>query len=336
LWTRQLSDLLDSGVPLLTALEVVENQTENRWMQGVSSDIRLQVKNGASLSEAMRTYPDVFSSVYTSLIRAGEVGGFIGQTLSRLSEFAEGEHELRSKVLSAMAYPLLIVIVGAGTVLFLMSFVVPKLAGMFADMGQNLPLITRILAQVSAICTSYGWVGLLLAVGSVAAFRMGKGWERGRFYFDRMLVRLPVWGTVVKKVAIARLARTLGMLLSGNVPILEALRVVSGTLNHPVLQDQLRCATQSVQEGKGLAESLKGAPDFPPFICNMIAIGEEGNSLEKSLHKVAATYERDSDRAIKLMTSLLEPLMILGVGSIIGIIVVAMLLPIFQIHTFVH
>jgi len=334
LFTRQLSDLLESGVPLMKALRVVEDQTENKKLSQIIREIRAQVKDGKSLSDGMKSYPDVFSNVYTSLIRAGEVGGILGSTLSRLSEFAEGEDELRSKVIAAMAYPALISIVGVGTVLFLVAFIVPRLAGMFADMGQSLPWMTVLLTRASGLLTRYWWAGILLAGGGIAALSAGSRKEKGRLFLDKAVLRMPLWGTVIKKVAIARFARTLGMLLTGGVPILDALKVVTGALNHAVLEEQLGNAAQSVQHGASLSESLKGMPDFPAFICNMIAVGEEGNLLEKALFKVAVTYERQADRAVKMMTSLLEPLMILAVGSVIGFIVIAMLLPIFQIHSF--
>jgi type II secretory pathway component PulF len=336
LFTRELADLLESNVPLIRALKVVQKQTGNRRLGSVVASVVSFVEGGSSFSEALRRFPEVFPPLYGSLARAGEVGGMLGTTLGRLAEFLEQEEELKSRLMAAAAYPSLIAVVGAGTVVFLMTFVVPKLAGMFVDTGQPLPYMTRALMAASSFILGPG--GLCVVGGAIVA---GFGFRRERVRrvliqtARRAVVRIPLWGQVLKRVAVARFARTLSALLAGGVPIVDALNVTADVMGHAVMREQVLRAAILVREGMSLSESLKRMPDFPLFIRNMISVGEEGNTLEKSLQKAAATYEREADRAMKLATSLMEPLMILVVGSVIGGIVVSLLLPIFQMPTFV-
>lgn len=335
LWTRQLADLLESEVPLVKALGLVQEQTDNPHLARLIRNILENVRGGKPFSEALKDHPRVFPPLYISLIYAGEVGGTLSVTLARLANFLEEDQDFKSRVQAALAYPILIAAVGIGTVFFLMVFAVPRLAAMFTDLGQGMPFITRVLTRASEGLTSYGGQALLaLTLGGILAWRKGAGPLFKKFW-GRTLVRIPFWGPVAKKSVIARFARTLATLLSGGVPIVEALRVVSQVLEEPVLQDQILGVARQVEEGRSLAVSLQEVPDFPVFIRHMISVGEEVNTLEKSLHKVAAAYERETDRAMKLATSLLEPCMILLIGSIVGVIVVAMLLPVFQISAFV-
>jgi len=335
LFTRQLADLLESEVPLLKALRLTERQTTNPALLQVLREILEQVKGGKSFSQALQDYPSLFSSLYVSLIYAGEVGGNLSLTLSRLADFIEQEEEFKSRLTAALAYPLLIAVIGLGSIVFLMAFAVPRLASMFTDLGQRMPWITRVLTHISSGLVDYGvWLILLLPMGWFL-FRQGGPLTTLKVKISNALIRIPIWGPVIQKSVIARFARTLAILLSGGVPITESLRVVSDVLDHPALKDRILAVASEVEQGKSLSESLKKVSDFPMFICHMIAVGEEVNTLEKSLNKVAATYERETDRAMKLATSLLEPMMILVMGSVVGVIVIAMLLPIFQVSAFV-
>jgi type II secretory pathway component PulF len=333
---RQLSDLLDSGVTLLKALRIVRAQARHPRLARALGEISSAVEGGVSLSEAMGRHRGLFGPLHGSLVRVGETAGALGMSLSRLSEVAEQEEELRARVRAALVYPLLIAGVGALTVVFLLLFVVPRLAGIFADTGQPLPLVTRMLLGVSGFLWGWGGLAALVAVPA-AVWGARRAWadEALRARVDRRLFRLPVWGDAARKVAVARFARTLATLLSGGVPILEALKGSADAVGHPALKEQILAAAALVREGAPLSESLRRAPDFPSFLCQMIAVGEEGNILEKSLQKAAVTYEREADRAMKLLSSLLEPAMILAVGGVIGVIVIALLLPIFQITAFV-
>ncbi len=334
LFTRQLSDLLESGVPLLRALRVAREQTENALLAEVLGEMVSRIEGGDSLSGALKRYPRIFSPLHVSLTRAGEAAGTLGTMLQRLSDFTEQEDEIRSKVQTAMAYPLFILAMGLGTVLFLVSFVVPRLADLFADMGQSLPLMTRVVVQAGHGVTAFWWIPLVLAAFFPVLWR-GERKEKWKTGWERLVLKVPLWGGLVRKTALARFTRTLGTLLAGHVSLIEALQVSAGVIQNSLMRDQLLQAAKRVQDGASLARSLRDLPDFPVFLSNMVAVGEEGNSLDRSLQKVAATYERDLERTLKVATSLMEPVMILGVGLVIGFIVVALLLPIFQIPTFV-
>ncbi len=334
-FTRQMADLLESNVPLLRALQLTREQSERPALARMIDVLQDQVRGGSSLSEALKKFPRSFSPLYVNLIYAGEVGGVLNQTLGRLAMFLEQEEEFRSRLAAALAYPALILAVGGLSVLFLMVFVVPRLTSMFLDSGQGMPWIARALQAVSQSLTSVtGAAALALGLGA-SGWALIQAPQSVRAWIAHALLRAPLWGSVLKKGMIARFARTLSMLLEGGVPILRALEVVSHVLDHPGFRCPMRQALEAVEQGSALSESLKRTGLFPALVCQMIAIGEEANTLERALEKIAAAYERETDRAMKLATSLLEPVMILGVGSVIGVIVVAMLLPIFEISTFV-
>jgi len=332
LLARQLADLLESGVPLLRALILVQDQTGSATLARIVREIVDQVRGGQPLSKALKDYPAIFSPLIVSLIYAGEVGGTLHITLERLADFLEQEGDFKSRVRAALVYPCLIALVGLGTVVFLMSFAVPRLADMFSDMGQSLPLVTRLLIGLSAAITSYGgWMAApALAGGALWLFYAPPGKRPGR-----ILRRIPIWGPVVQKSAIARFARTLATLLAGGVPIVQALRVVSDVLDNQAFKSGILEVSRQVEQGRSLSECLHEVPGLPAFICQMVAVGEEVNALERSLNKVASAYERETDRAMKLAATLLEPAMILLIGSVVGAVVIAMLLPIFQISAFV-
>lgn len=333
LFTRQLADLLDAGLPLLKGLRVATDQTPNLRLESILRDVGDRVEGGASLAEALRVYSDVFSPVFVGLVHAGEVGAFLGNALERLADLAERQDELRSRIQTSLAYPGLILLTGVGTVLFLLVYVVPKLATVFEEMGQELPWVTRLLVSVGRGFSSP--LGILVIGGAVAGLVLTrKKWKA--WLSSRSLDTIPVYGPLAKKAALARFGRTLSVLLSSGVPILDSLQISSDVLGHRELSKRLLAARTRVGEGESLAESLRAAGGFPPFVANMIAVGEEGRSLARSLEKVAATCERDCDRALKVFTALLEPLLILGVGTVIAFIVLSMLLPIFQMSTFVR
>lgn len=333
LFTRQLADLLDAGLPLLKGLRVATEQTSNQRLAAILREISDRVEGGSSLTEALRLHPTVFTPVFIGLVHAGEVGAFLGGALERLADLAERQDELRARIQTSLAYPGLILLTGAGTVLFLLVYVVPKLAGVFEEMGQELPWATRFLVGLGRGTASP--LGLLMIGGAVAALVLTrKKWKA--WFSSRSLAHIPVWGPLAQKAALARFGRTLSVLLSSGVPILDSLQISSDVLGHPLLSQHLLDARTRVGEGESLADSLRAAGGFPPFVANMIAVGEEGRSLARSLDKVAAACERDCDRALKVFTALLEPLLILGVGTVIAFIVLSMLLPIFQMSTFVR
>ena len=331
-FTRQLSDLLESGLTIVKALEILNNQTTNKRLKRIIEDVRDVCVSGKSLSEALGRHPAVFSNLFVSMIRSGEAGGALENILRRLSDFTEKQLEIQTKVRTALAYPILMSVVGVATIVILMTFVIPKMMIMFSDLGQALPLPTRALLFISGVIKGYWWLilGFIFAI-AMTAVRIYKTKE-GRLSIDSFKLTLPVFGPLVKKIEIARFSRTLATLLENGVPILESLRVVSETIDNALMRREIEDTYTAVREGSSLAGALSRAKTMPPAVVNMIAIGEEGGHLEKSLFKVAQGYERESDEAIKIMMSLLEPVMILTLGLIVGFIVIAMLLPIFEIN----
>ncbi len=331
-FTRQISDLLGSGLTILSALEVLSQQVENRELKIITSSMADFVKDGGNFSEALNKHPKVFSNLYVSMVKAGEVGGILAPVLDRLADFTEAEDDLRTKVRSALAYPSLMGFVGLGTVLVLLIFVIPRLVSMFEDMGQVLPLPTALLVSISNFLINFWW--LIAAVAAIVGFIIKRriSTKEGRLILHRVKMSLFLIGPIVKKAEIARFTRTLGALLANGVPILKALDVAAKTIENEVLKQDLERIAKEVADGADFSASLKINPIFPTFVTNMVHIGEKGGQLEKVLLKVADTYERDVGRAVKTLTSLLEPIMILMLGAIVGFIVISMLLPIFQIN----
>ena len=332
LFTRQLSDLLGSGVPLVGSLDILFRQTENEPLCRIVEDVQGFVKDGGTFSQGLSRHPNIFSSLYVSLVEAGEVGGALEGVLARLADFGEKEEEIRTKVAQALAYPLLICFVGAVTVLFLLTFVIPKIVGLFQDIQTDLPLPTRILMTLSNFLSSFWWLLGIFVFFAVLLVKRGKTLPGGALFLDQAKLRIFLLGDLIRKSEIARFGRTLGTLVANGIPVLHALEVVSKTVENQVLRGEVDAAWKAVREGSSLAESLSRKSHFPPFVTNMIAVGEESGSLEKSLFKVADAYDREVDRTTKQITTLLEPLMILLVALLVGFIVVSMLLPIFQLQ----
>jgi len=330
-FTRQLADLLESGLPLMRALDVLREQTESRRLQEMLASIASQVREGKSFSEALALYPKTFSNLYVNMVKSGEVGGMLSEVLARLAEFGEKDEELRAKVRAALAYPILILFVGMATVAVLLIFVVPKLVSLFQDVGQILPLPTRILIEVSQGLVHYWWVILSMVAFSVFLLRRGMLSQGVRLAIDGVKLRLPVWGSLIKKVEIASFARSLATLLSHGVPILQAMQVVIQATENELLRGEFKRIGEQLKGGTTLSQEIRRGKLFPPLVTNMVAVGEEAGTLDRSLLKIADTYEREADRAMKLMTSLVEPVMILVMGLIVGFIVISMLMPIFEI-----
>ncbi|MDP3786866.1 MAG: type II secretion system F family protein [Candidatus Omnitrophota bacterium] len=336
IFTHQLSDLLGSGVTMLKALGVLSEQTENRYLKAVIENVMTEVKDGATLSSALSKHPKVFSRLFTSMVHAGEVGGMLEDVLKRLAGFYEKEEDVRGKIQTAMAYPILVSCIGVLTVFVLLSFVVPKLTTIFLEFGQALPLPTRILIQVSDFFAQFWWLILLFATLFIFLLTRINKTSEGKFRFDSLILSIPAVGEFLKKVEISRFTKSLATLLDNGVPILQALEVVSEALNNEVLKRELMRIRAEIGGGASFSGAISSSRNFPLFVKNMISIGEEGGTLEDALHKVSGSYERDSDRLVKIMTSLIEPLMILSMGVVVGFIVIAMLLPIFQINLMVR
>lgn len=331
LFTRQLADLLESGLTLMRALDVSREQTEHPRVREVLTEVASRVRDGKSFSEALAIYPRIFSPLYVSMVRSGEVGGILGGVLARLADISEKDDEVYVKVRSALVYPALILLVGMGTVAVLLIVVIPKLVSLFEEVGQVLPLPTRILMAVSGWLASYWWLVGLVGVGGAFLVSRGARSPARRLAIDRTKLHLPVWGALIKKVEIARFARTLATLLSHGIPILPALQVVVQATGNELLRGELQTIGEQLRGGATLSHGMRRGRLFPAAVTHMVAVGEESGALDRSLFKIAERYEREADRAVKLMTSLVEPLMILIVGAVVGFVVISMMLPIFQL-----
>ncbi len=329
--THELADLLSGGLPLLSALTLLANQTEQADLRRVIDALADAVRDGRSLSDVMNDFPQVFPPLYRSMVQAGEVGGGLEQALRRLAELGEHEAELRSRLLSASAYPLFVLAVATAMTGFLIAYVIPKLSLVFIESGQLLPLPTRVLLAISGVVSRWWW----LLLGGLAAAGWGvRRWhasQAGRERIDRLLVGLPGVGPLLRKLETARLTRNLGVMVGQGVPVLQALDVVSRSVANSLLRRAVEQIQEAVRGGSGLAAALQASGQFPPFVSNMIAVGEESGTVDAALLKVAATYERDVDRVVRTLTTILEPVLLVIVGGVVMFIVLTMLLPVFQI-----
>ena len=334
-FTQQFSDLLGSGLTLINALGVLSDQLENKALKHALQDVMTQVKDGASLSGAFAKHPRIFSDFFVSMVSAGEVGGVLEKILERLSEHYEKEEDVKSKIQAAMAYPVLVLSVGVLTVFVLLSFVIPRLTVIFTEFGQALPLPTRILVAVSSFFAQFWWLMVLAAAIIFFLLIRLNSTRQGKVQFDRFLLSLPLLGDFLKKVEVGRLCKSLATLLDNGVPILHSIEVISATATNEVLRQEFERIGKEIKDGLSFSGAIKNSPHFPVFVKNMVAVGEEGGSLEVSLYRIGESYEHYADRLVKIMTSLIEPIMILGMGAVVAFIVVAMLLPIFQLNLMV-
>ena len=337
IFTRQLSTLLGAGIPLVPSFTVLLAQTKNPLLQKILAQIRADLNEGKSLTASMENYPRVFPPFYINMVKAGEASGTINLVLERLADFSESQQELVSKIRSALAYPLIMLLVGSLVILLLMTFVVPKITGIFADMEQTLPMITVVLIAVSNFLKSFWWLILLIIFAGIAAFKyLTTGTQAGRRLWDSFRLKAPVWGSLNMKIAVARFSRTLATLLQSGVPLLSAMEIVRNVVNNVYIGEAITRAAKDVEEGQSLAVPLAASGLFPPMVTEMIAIGEQTGSLEKMLNRIAIAYETEAQSDVMVMTSLLEPIMILLMGLIVGFIVFSILLPIFEMNQLVR
>lgn len=337
IFTRQLSTLLGAGMPLVPSLTILMKQTNNPLLKKSLAQIREQVNEGKSLTEGMSNFPQIFPPFYLNMVRAGEASGTINLVLERLADFSENQQALMSKIRSALAYPFIMFFIGSAVILLLMTFVVPQITGIFTDMHQALPLITIILIAVSNFLKSFWWLILIILAVSIAAFRYTtNGTEKGKRLWDNVKLKAPVFGQINRKIAIARFSRTLATLLQSGVPLLQAMEIVRNVVNNIIIGEAIRKAGKDVEEGKELSSPLTQSGIFPPMVTEMIAVGEQSGTLEAMLNRIATTYETEAQADIMVMTSLLEPLMILVMGFVVGFIVVSILLPIFEMNQLVR
>lgn len=333
--TRQLATLINAGIPLVEALAALVDQIESKGLKRILSTIKQKVNEGVSLADAMQEHPKAFSGLYVNMIRAGESSGAMDVVLFRLADFTEGQSRLRSKIMGTMMYPIIMVLVGIGILGILFTVVIPRITLIFKNAKAQLPLPTRMLIASSEITRDYWWAILL---GMVVLFFIGRAYlrsESGRARADAMSLKAPIFGNIVRMLAVGRFARTLGTLLSSGVPLLTALDIVKNVVTNSVLTNAIEDVRTAVREGASIADPLRRSKQFPPIVVHMVAIGERSGALEGMLFKVADSYEQQVELRVNMLTTLLEPLMILIMGAGVGFIVFSVLMPILQLNQFV-
>lgn len=330
LMTQQLSTLLASGVPLVDSLSALVDQVENIKLKQALSDIRGRVNEGSSLADSMRQHPKIFNNLYTNMIRAGEASGALEAVLDRLTIFTENQNRLQGKVISAMAYPIFMILMSVVSVIVIMTVVMPKLIDLYAGLDQALPLITRILIAASNFMTGYWYILIALTGFIVWIVRRYLKTEKGKYWLDEKLLNLPLFGSLFRMVAVSRFANTLSTLLASGVPILTSMDIVKRVVDNRVLADVLERVRVNLAEGDSIAEPLRKSKQFPPLVTHMIAVGEKSGELEAMLAKVADTYTNQVETKVETLTSLIEPIMILVMVVVIGSIIASVMLPIFQ------
>jgi type IV pilus assembly protein PilC len=331
IFTRQLATMIDAGLPLVQCLDILGTQTENKTLAKTITQVRSDVETGSTFAEALKKHPKIFDNLYVNMIAAGEAGGILDTILQRLAAYMEKFAKIKKQIKSAMVYPSVILFVAVAVVALLMVVVVPMLAGMFAEMGQALPLPTRIVIFISNFLSSWGGVILALSiVGTLVGLVQWRKTTSGRKVTDAIALKIPVMGMLIQKVSVAKFTRTLGTLISSGVSILEALLIVARTAGNVIVEEAITVTRQSVSEGKTLAEPLSKAKVFPPMVTQMISVGEATGALDNMLGKIADFYDEEVDSAVATLTSLLEPMLMIFLGTTVGFVIVAMYMPIFQ------
>jgi len=331
--TRQLSTMVSSGMTILRSLYVLESQTENKKLCEVLTTIRKDVEAGLPLSDSMERHKDVFSPLYIAMVRAGETGGMLESSLLRIADQLEQEDSLRRQVKSAMMYPIVVLTFAMIVLIGLVTFIVPVFVGVFKQFGGDLPMITKVTVGISHAVTGYWFIVAPIIAFIVYLFRRWKKSENGRGQWDKFRLRIPMKiGDIVQKIALARWSRTLSALVSAGVPLMQALDITAQTAGNRVVEDAMAAVIDSVKQGGTIAEPLRHSPVFPGMVTQMVAVGEETGALDAMLAKIADFYEDQVDASVKSLTSILEPVMIVVIGGMVGFIVISMYLPLFKVY----
>jgi type IV pilus assembly protein PilC len=331
IFTRQFSVMIDAGLPLVQCLEILGGQQKNRSFQKVLFEVRQDVESGATLADSLRRHPKVFNDLFCNMIAAGEAGGILDTILQRMSTYIEKRVKLQSAVRSAMIYPTAVITIAVGVVIIILWKVIPTFAALFEGLGAQLPLPTRVTIAISKFLGRYMWLLVLMAgAGAFGLFQYHKTYK-GKRQIDRMILKLPVLGMLMRKIAVARFCRTLGTLLTSGVPILDGLEITARTSGNSIVEDAIMATRKSIEEGKTISQPLEETDVFPPMVIQMISVGEQTGALDTMLSKIADFYEDEVDEAVENLMSLLEPVMIVFLGVMIGGIVISMYMPMFSL-----
>lgn len=330
LFTRRMSDLSSAGLPLDRAIQVVAEQSESAGLSEIAEQTLEDVRGGLSVSQALAKHPKVFNDVYTQTLRAGEASGQFPQVSGRLADFLESEVARRSQVVSALIYPAALTIMAVGVVIFLLLFVVPRLSGVFESLGDDLPGPTKGLLAFTSFLTNQWMIVIGMIVGVVVLYRLWAASDAGALTRDKFVLRMPAVGKVIQKAVVSRFARVLGTLVYGGVPILESLSIAGLASGNRVFKESSMQVADDVRDGRSIADAMRDSGAFPPVITHMVAIGEETGDLPKMLGRVADSLDFEVDNGMRRLTALVEPIIVVGMGAVVGFVVLATLLPIFQ------
>jgi type IV pilus assembly protein PilC len=331
-FSRQFATMINAGVSMVRSLGILSEQTESKRLQRALTAIKDQVEQGQPLSDSMAKYPDIFNNLYTGMVKAGEAGGVLDGVLGRVATFLENQNRLNSQIKGAMAYPMTVGVFALLVSFVMLKFIVPMFAGMFEQMGAKLPAFTQMLVDISNFMSTPPFLLVIVAIGGMGyGFIAYRNTPKGRFLTDKMFLKAPVFGDLLRKVAVARFSRTLGTLLKSGVPLMGALEIVRDSIGNTVVAAAMEDIRISVSEGEGLCKPLDKAKVFPPMVTQMVSIGEETGAIDAMLEKIADFYDEEVETAVHALTSMLEPLMMVLIGGIVGSIIIGMYLPIFDI-----
>jgi type IV pilus assembly protein PilC len=335
-FTRQFATMIDAGLPLVQALEILSTQVENKFLAKTLSAIKSDVESGSTYADALRKHPKAFTDLYANMVAAGESGGILDTILNRLANYIEKAMKLKKKVKGAMTYPIVVSSIAVLVIAVIMIFVVPTFSKMFATLGGTLPVPTLLVVKLSNFLAGIGGLLTLVAIVSlIVAFGQIRKTKGGRLATDKIFLRLPIFGILLRKVAVAKFTRTLGTLVSSGVPILDGLEITAKTAGNTVIENAVMDVRSAVSEGKTLAEPLMKSKVFPPMVTHMIAVGESTGALDAMLSKIADFYDDEVDSAVSNLTAMMEPMLMVFLGGTVGFIVVAMYLPIFKLITLI-
>ena len=336
IFTRQFATMIGAGLPLIQALEILSKQTENKYFAKHIEDIKGDVEGGSTFADALKKHPKIFTDLYTNMVAAGEAGGILDIILVRLAAYIEKAQKLKRKVKGAMIYPCVVMSIAVLCIAVIMVFVVPTFSKMFSQLGGTLPAPTQLVIAISKFLSGMGGLIVLLSIIAFAVFVVQiRRTEKGRTIVDGIVLRFPIFGILLRKVAVAKFTRTLGTLVSSGVPILDGLNITARTAGNKVIEKAVFGVRQGVSEGKTIAEPLSESKVFPPMVTQMIAVGESTGALDNMLEKIADFYDEEVDIAVDNLTSMLEPILMVFLGGAVGFIVVAMYLPIFKLITLI-
>ncbi|HOD29789.1 MAG TPA: type II secretion system F family protein [Syntrophales bacterium] len=334
-FSRIFSTMINAGLPLIQCLELLASQEQNKTFAGIIRAIKEDIEGGSTLTDALKKYPKIFDELFVNLVAAGEAGGILDVILSRLSAYMEKAMKLKSKVKGAMTYPASVLVISIGVVAVLLLKVIPVFQKMFEGMGGTLPAPTQFLVNASKFAQNYFYVFIIVIVAVVFAYKRFVATEKGRYAVDSMALKAPVFGQLIRKVAVSKFTRTMSTMMSSGVPILEALNIVSKTAGNVIIENALIQTRKSISEGRTIAEPLMETDIFPSMVVQMIAVGEATGALDTMLAKIADFYDDEVDAAVEALTSLLEPFMMVFLGGVVGGMIIAMYLPIFQMASVV-